>query len=112
MKKIAVIGAGPAGLAAASSAAKRGHRVTLFERSDKIRGQFNLAKKIPGKTEFYETIRYFENRLKKYKVEIKLNCEFNLPDQGSSDFDEYVVATGVSPRMPEIEGIGHPKVLS
>ena len=112
LKKIAVIGAGPAGLAAATTAAERGHSVTLFEASDEIGGQFNIAKQIPGKEEFYETIRYFNRQIEVQGVELKLNTRVSLDDLNGSDFDEVIVATGIKPRTPEIEGIEHDKVLS
>ncbi len=111
-KRVAVVGAGPAGLAAATVAAERGHQVTLFDSADKIGGQFNIAKLIPGKEEFYETLRYFDVHLKKYGVEVKLNTRVDaetLQDQG---FDEVFLATGVTPRTPDIPGIDHPKVIS
>ncbi len=108
-KKIAVVGAGPAGLAAANVAAIRGHHVTLFEKADKIGGQFNVAKKIPGKEEFYETLRYFDVQLKLNGVELKLNTE--ATDDQLQEFDEVIVATGISPRKPDIPGIDHEKVL-
>jgi 2,4-dienoyl-CoA reductase (NADPH2) len=110
-KRIAVVGAGPAGLAAATVAAERGHQVTLFDSSDKIGGQFNVAKLIPGKEEFFETLRYFGNMLKKWGVEVVLNTRVTAEDLIGRGFDEVFLATGVAPRTPEIEGIGHPKVM-
>ena len=110
-KKIAVIGAGPAGLEAATVAAKRGHQVVLFEEKHEIGGQFNMAKVIPGKEEYGQTIRYYDNMLKKYGVDVRLNTraeEANLIAQG---YDEIILATGVTPRTLEIEGVNHPKVL-
>ncbi len=109
-KKIAVVGAGPAGLAAATTAAKRGHTVTLFDASSEIGGQFNIAKQVPGKEEFYETIRYFGKQIENTKVKLKLNTKVSADDL--KDFDEIVLATGIIPRVPKIEGIEHPKVLS
>lgn len=109
-KKIAVIGAGPAGLAFAVTAQQRGHQVTIFEQQDKIGGQFNYAKQIPGKEEFNETLRYFEHQLKNFDVEVKLNTTFTEAMMG--EFDEYVVATGIIPRQPSIKGMAHAKVLS
>ncbi len=111
-KKIAVVGAGPAGLAFATIAASRGHRVTLFEAAGKIGGQFNIAKQIPGKEEFSETIRYYDRRIELTGVKLKLNQMVTgvMLDQG--DFDGAVIATGIIPRKPMIEGIDHPKVLS
>ena len=109
---IAVVGAGPAGLAYATVAAQRGHHVTLFEAGDEIGGQFNLAKKIPGKEEFYETLRYYATMLDKYKVDLRLNTRVNSNELLAADFDHVVIATGISPRTPEIPGIDHPMVVS
>ncbi len=111
-KKIAVIGAGPAGLAAATIAAQRGHTVTLFDAASEIGGQFNMAKQIPGKEEFYETIRYFNKQIELHNVKLKLNTKVSVEDLQNSDFDEIVVATGIKPRELKIEGINHSKVLS
>lgn len=111
-KKIAVIGAGPAGLAASTIAAQRGHLVTLFDADKEIGGQFNMAKQIPGKEEFYETIRYFQKQIDLHKVEVKLNTKVSFDDLKDSDFDEIILATGIKPRELKIEGIDHPKVLS
>jgi 2,4-dienoyl-CoA reductase (NADPH2) len=108
-KKIAVVGAGPAGMAASTVLAERGHKVTLFEASDKIGGQFNIAKQIPGKEEFYETIRYFGRKIELTGVDLKLNTK---ADTGSLiHFDEVLLSTGIKPRTPKIEGINHSKVL-
>jgi 2,4-dienoyl-CoA reductase (NADPH2) len=112
VKKIAVIGAGPAGLAFATSAAERGHQVTLFDAADQIGGQFNIAKQVPGKEEFSETIRYFQNRIEATGVTLELNARVDVEQLNSSQFDEVVVATGISPRMPAIDGIEHAKVLN
>ncbi|MDX7990562.1 NADPH-dependent 2,4-dienoyl-CoA reductase [Xenorhabdus littoralis] len=109
-KTIAVIGAGPAGLSFAVTAASRGHHVTLFERDDKIGGQFNIAKQIPGKEEFHETLRYFDRQLALNGVDVRLNHTVTT-DQLSS-FDEVVIATGITPRTPNIDGIDHEKVLT
>lgn len=109
-KTIAVIGAGPAGLSFAVTAANRGHHVTLFERENQIGGQFNIAKQIPGKEEFQETLRYFERQLALNGVEVHLNHTATT-DQLSS-FDEVVIATGIRPRIPNIDGIEHEKVLT
>ncbi|WP_308368062.1 MULTISPECIES: NADPH-dependent 2,4-dienoyl-CoA reductase [unclassified Microbulbifer] len=109
-KKIAVVGAGPAGLAAATVAAERGHKVTLFEAEDKIGGQFNIAKQIPGKAEFQETLRYFNRKLELTGVTVKLNCRATAEDL--QEFDEVIIATGIAPRTPPIPGIEHEKVLS
>ena len=111
-KKIAVVGAGPSGLICANIAAERGHEVTLFEASDRIGGQFNLAIKIPGKIEYKETIRYFGNELERNGVTLKLNEKATAEMLMADGFDEVVVATGVVPNTPELEGINHPKVLS
>ena len=111
-KKIAVVGAGPAGLAAATIAAQRGHQVTLFDADREVGGQFNIAKQIPGKEEFYETIRYFNKQLELHNVEVRLNTRITSEDLQNSDFDEIIIATGIKPRTPKIEGIEHKKVLS
>ncbi len=109
-KKLAVVGAGPAGLAAATVAAERGHDVTLFDADDKIGGQFNIAKQIPGKEDFSETLRYFGAMLKKHNVTVNLNQKVSAKDL--TEFDEVVVATGIKPRKPNIPGVDHEKVLS
>ena len=111
-KKIAVIGAGPAGLAAATIAAQRGHQVTLFDADKEVGGQFNIAKLIPGKEEFYETIRYFKKQIELHNVEVKLNTIVTEVDINTSDFEEVIIATGIKPRTPNIKGIDHEKVLS
>ncbi len=111
-KKIAVIGSGPAGLAASTIAAQRGHVVTLFDAEKEIGGQFNLAKQIPGKEEFYETLRYFKKQIEIHNVSLKLNTRVSVEDLKDSDFDEIIVATGIKPRELKIEGINHHKVLS
>ena len=109
-KRIVVVGAGPAGLSYATTAAKRGHNVTLIEKSNSIGGQFNMAKKIPGKEEFYETLRYFDVMLQKYNVKIHLNTTFE-PTMAKK-YDNVILATGIIPRKPKIKGIDHPKVVS
>lgn len=111
-KNIAVVGAGPAGLAFSTYAAERGHHITLFDASDKIGGQLNIANQIPGKEEFYETIRYFNERLKDTGVVLKLNTKVDSDFLRQSDFDDVVIATGIKPRTPPIEGIEHSKVLN
>jgi len=110
-KKIAVIGAGPAGLAASTTAASRGHKVTLFDKAENIGGQFNLAKTIPGKEEFYETLRYFAKQIELTGVELKLNTEATAEMLSEAHFDEVIIATGITPRTPPIEGIDHAKVV-
>lgn len=111
-KSIAVVGAGPAGLAYATVAAERGHKVTLFEASPEIGGQFNLAKRIPGKEEFYETLRYYGRRIEVLGVDLQLNTHVDADHLAAAGFDHVVVATGVEPRTPPIDGIDHPKVVS
>lgn len=111
-KKVAVVGAGPAGLSCATVAAERGHDVTLFDSDDRIGGQFNMAARIPGKEEFWETIRYFKKRIEKTGVKLVLNRRVQPGELEKEGFDEIVVATGVLPRTPVIEGVKHPKVLS
>ncbi|WP_323751108.1 NADPH-dependent 2,4-dienoyl-CoA reductase [Marinobacter sp.] len=110
-KSIAVVGAGPAGLAFAAVAAERGHNVTVFDDASEIGGQFNVAKRIPGKEEFYETLRYYRVMLDKHGVEVRLNTRVSEAELKAGGFDEVVLATGVKPRTPEIEGIDHPKVI-
>ncbi|MGY6554409.1 MAG: oxidoreductase [Wenzhouxiangella sp.] len=111
-KKIAVVGAGPAGLAAAVTAAERGHRVSLFDQADRIGGQFNMAMRVPGKEEFVETLRYFTRRIELLGIDLRLNTKFDPNTIDSMDFDEVIVATGVTPRDPKIPGQDHPSVLS
>jgi 2,4-dienoyl-CoA reductase (NADPH2) len=111
-KKVAVVGAGPAGLSCATVAAERGHDVTLFDSDDRIGGQFNMAARIPGKEEFWETIRYFGKRIEKTGVKLVLNRRVQPGELEKEGFDEIVIATGVLPRTPSIDGVKHPKVLS
>ncbi|MFR9721356.1 FAD-dependent oxidoreductase [Aeromonas diversa] len=111
-KKLAVVGAGPAGLAFACYAAERGHRVSLFDQAGEIGGQFNFAKQIPGKEEFHETLRYFAKRLERCGVELYLGQRQSAESLLGGGFDEIILATGIRPRTPAIPGIEHPKVLS
>lgn len=110
-KKIAVVGAGPAGLAASTVAALRGHDVTLFEASAAVGGQFNMAKQIPGKEEFHETIRYFSRQIELTGVRLVLNKKVQAEDL-IGQFDEVLLATGIQPRVINLEGIDHPKVMN
>ncbi|WP_211828805.1 NADPH-dependent 2,4-dienoyl-CoA reductase [Kistimonas asteriae] len=110
-KKIAVVGAGPAGLAFATVAAERGHAVTLFDQADEVGGQFNVAKRIPGKEEFYETLRYFRRRIELTGVNLQLGQKVKAGDLLGIGFDEVVLATGIVPRTPAVDGIDHEKVL-
>ncbi len=111
-KNIAVVGAGPAGMAYATTAAERGHKVMLIDASSEIGGQFNLAKRIPGKEEFYETIRYFNRMVEVLNIDLRLNTVATAEWLKAGGFDEVVIATGIEPRTPDIEGVDHPKVVS
>lgn len=111
-KRIAVVGAGPAGLAFATVAAQRGHDVTLYEAAAEIGGQFNMAKRIPGKEEFFETLRYFQRQLELTGVKVYLQRFVDAPALIEGGYDEVVLATGVTPRQPAIPGLDHPKTLT
>ena len=110
-RRIAVVGAGPAGLAFASTAARRGHRVTLFEASGELGGHFNLAMRIPGKEEFLETIRYYRRQLELTAVDVRLNTRADARQLSREGWEEVVIATGLTPRQPEIPGIDHSMVM-
>ena len=110
-ERVAVVGAGPAGLAFATEAAQRGIDVTLFDAASEIGGQFNVAKQVPGKEEFYETLRYFGQRLQQTGVTVKLGKRVDAQELVQAGFQHVVLATGIRPRLPEIDGITHPKVL-
>ncbi|PBC50521.1 NADPH-dependent 2,4-dienoyl-CoA reductase [Rhodococcus sp. ACPA1] len=110
-KRVAVVGAGPAGLSAALGLAQRGHSVTLFEADSEIGGQFGIARKIPGKEEFAETIRYYNRQLPLAGVDVRLDSRVTATEL-VGEYDEVIVATGVTPRVPSIPGIDHPKVLT
>ncbi|MCA0324307.1 MAG: NADPH-dependent 2,4-dienoyl-CoA reductase [Proteobacteria bacterium] len=110
-KRIAVVGAGPAGLSFSVSAAQRGHDVSLFDAAPEIGGQLNIAKKVPGKEEFHETLRYFGRQLALHGVRLKLNTRVGADDLIAGAYDEVVLATGILPRVPDIEGVAHPKAL-
>lgn len=111
-KKIAVVGGGPAGLACALTAAERGHRVTLYEAAEKLGGQFNLAAIIPGKSDYAQTIRYYRHQLEQLPVTINLGKPATTGELTSGNFDDIVIATGVTPRIPDIAGLDHPMVIN
>ena len=111
-KRIAVIGSGPAGLAVASTAAARGHQVSLFEEHDELGGQIHLARRVPGKTEFNEMLRYFLRQIENAKVDVRLGVRATADELAAGRFDKIVIATGILPRKPDIEGIDHPSVVS
>ena len=111
-KRVAVVGGGPAGLAAATVAAERGHQVTLFEAREELGGQLNMARVVPGKSEFDETLRYFRGQLDLHGVDVRLGRTVTAPELASGAFEHVIVATGVFPRIPAIDGIDHPSVLS
>jgi 2,4-dienoyl-CoA reductase (NADPH2) len=112
VKRVAVIGAGPAGLACATTLAERGHRVTLYEQAQEIGGQFRYAREVPGKEDFHDTLRYFGRRIELTGVELRLNTTADAAGLAAAGFDEFVVASGVAARVPAIDGITHPKVIS
>ncbi len=111
-KKIAVVGAGPAGLSHAIVAAERGHTVTLFDAADEIGGQLNMARRVPGKEEFNETLRYYRRQLELRQVDVRLGHRVSAAELHADGYDQVVLATGVTPRVPSIPGIDHPKVMS
>ncbi|MEW2529486.1 NADPH-dependent 2,4-dienoyl-CoA reductase [Streptomyces sp. NPDC047071] len=110
-KRVAVVGAGPAGLACAVSAAERGHDVTLYDAAAEIGGQLNVARKVPGKQEFDETLRYYRTQLGLRGVDVRLNTHVTVDRLTGAGYDEVVVATGVTPRTPDIPGVDHPSVV-
>jgi 2,4-dienoyl-CoA reductase (NADPH2) len=112
IKRVAVVGAGPAGLACATTLAERGHRVTLFERAHEIGGQFRYAREVPGKEDFRDTLRYFGRRIELTGVELRLNTIADATRLAGDGFDAFIISSGVAARVPEIAGIDHPKVIS
>ena len=111
-KRVAVVGAGPAGLACATTLAERGHDVSLFEQAHEIGGQFRYAREVPGKADFHDTLRYFARRIALHDVRLRVNTRASAAALLSDGFDEFVISSGVVPRVPQIEGIGHEKVIS
>ncbi|MTE16728.1 NAD(P)-binding protein [Nocardia sp. CT2-14] len=111
-KRIGVVGGGPAGMAFALTAAERGHAVTLYDAADELGGQWNLAKVVPGKSEFDQSIRYHRVRLQRVGVDVRLGKPVDADELAAEEYDEIVLATGVTPRRPEVPGIDHPKVVS
>jgi 2,4-dienoyl-CoA reductase (NADPH2) len=111
-RRVAVVGAGPAGLSAATVAAQRGHQVTLFDAASEVGGQFNVARRIPGKEEFNETLRYFRRKLQVTGVTVRLGQRVGVAELLAGGFDEVILATGIVPRVPPISGIEHPMVLT
>ncbi|GHC52357.1 NADPH-dependent 2,4-dienoyl-CoA reductase [Streptomyces flavofungini] len=111
-KRVGVVGAGPAGLACAVSAAERGHYVTLYDAASEVGGQLNIARKVPGKEEFDETLRYFRTQLELRGVDVRLNTHVTAEQLAAAGYDEVVIATGVTPRTPEIPGVDHASVVS
>ena len=111
-KNLAVVGAGPAGLAFAVEAAQRGHKVTIYEAGDAIGGQFNLARLVPGKEEFSETLRYFRTMIGKLGITLHLNTRVDADQLAAAGHDQVIVATGIKPRVPDLPGIDHPKAVS
>jgi 2,4-dienoyl-CoA reductase (NADPH2) len=111
-KRIAVIGSGPAGLAVASTAASRGHQVSLFEEQSELGGQIHLARRVPGKTEFNEMLRYFVGQIEHAKVDVRLGMRATSDILAHENFDHIIIATGIMPRKPDIDGIDHPSVVS
>ncbi|KPQ24805.1 MAG: 2,4-dienoyl-CoA reductase (NADPH2), partial [Halomonas sp. HL-48] len=110
-RRLAVVGAGPAGLAFAVEAAQRGHSVTLYDAASEIGGQFNLAKRVPGKEEFEETLRYFGRMIEKHGIDLRLGTRADAELLVAEGYDEVIVATGIRPRVPELPGIDHPKAV-
>ena len=112
VKRVAVVGAGPAGLACATALGERGHQVTLFERAHEIGGQFRYAREVPGKEDFHDTLRYFARQIELTGVRLELNTTADAALLGNGSFDEVVLSSGVRARMPQIAGIDHPKAIS